>query len=411
VTDRSFSDLAQTLSSPGPEGARAELQPHGLERYEVDAVPLGKGGQGTVWNAHDQLLRREVALKELNDSRPNEAVEAAFLREARLTATLEHPGIVPVHELGRRPDGRAYYTMRRIEGESLLAALQRCATLEDRLTWLPAVVRACQAVAFAHSRHVVHRDLKPANIMLGRFGETYVVDWGLATLATTDERSDEPSTAPDITAPMLAAQVVGTPAYLSPEQALGLPADPRTDVFGLGAVLYQVLTGRPPIQAASVTEALLRAATHAPAPVELLEPGVPRDLAAICARHQPGARAPLRLGRRAGAGPRGLARRAHRLRAGVHLAGALLACRAGQPGHRGHDAGGRAGRARHLRHRRAAGAARAQRGAAVRPGAVGRAAAAGEGRAQRLEPARRPHPARHRLARERPARPHRRRAA
>lgn len=250
-------------------------------RYQVDdqsgRALLGSGGQGAVWRAYDNVLRREVALKKLHsEALTDPSVVAAFLREARLTALLEHPGIVPIHDVGRDvSDGSLYLALRLIGGKSLADTLADAAGLDGRLALVPALVRACQAVAFAHERGVVHRDLKPQNIMLGRFGETYVLDWGLALVESR-------AGSPDVTAPHQATGVVGTPAYMSPEQALGLAADARSDVWGLGACLYHLLTGQPPITGRSLASAMGHASHAQVSPVLALEPRAPADLAAIC---------------------------------------------------------------------------------------------------------------------------------
>lgn len=269
-----------TLHSPVPRGAEpGQLPPLDEARYRLDPgvdAMLGKGGQGVVWRGRDEVLRREVALKQLRrELAGDDATLAAFLREARLTAMLEHPGIVPLHDLGLSADGFPTLVLRRIEGQSLAETLAQTPSLDARLSLVPALLRACQAVAYAHQRHVVHRDLKPQNIMLGPLGETYVLDWGLALVGAAAD-------APEITAPREGSGVVGTPAYMSPEQALGLPADERSDVWGLGACLYQLLTGHPPIGGGSVQSAMGHAAGAQISPVRAMEPGVPDDLAAIC---------------------------------------------------------------------------------------------------------------------------------
>ncbi|HEY3587009.1 MAG TPA: serine/threonine-protein kinase, partial [Myxococcaceae bacterium] len=153
---------------------------------------LGRGGQSVVIRAFDEFITREVALKELVTFRGAGAAEAEvsqegaatmrkrFLREARLLARLDHPGIASVHELARRPDGTVFYAQKLVRGETLKKRLARCTKRSERRELLPHLIAACQAVAYAHSHRVIHRDLKPANIMLGPFGETVVVDWGLA---------------------------------------------------------------------------------------------------------------------------------------------------------------------------------------------------------------------------------------
>ncbi|MFZ5439749.1 MAG: protein kinase domain-containing protein [Myxococcota bacterium] len=272
-------DLEPTLRSPSTPAKPSTLPPLDEARYRVETAAeqglLGQGGQGSVWRARDEVLRREVALKRLHRG-GDAAAESAFMREARLTALLEHPGIVPVHDLGRAADGAAALVMRRIEGRSLAERLAEAPTLEARLAFVPALLRACQTVAFAHERHVVHRDLKPHNIMLGAFGETYVLDWGVAVMDAASPGEV------DITGPSSRGGIVGSPAYMSPEQALGLAADARSDVWGLGGCLYQLLTGQPPLAGRNVLSAVRHAAAGEVAPVRALEPAAPADLVAIC---------------------------------------------------------------------------------------------------------------------------------
>jgi hypothetical protein len=264
-----------------PERPAGHLPPLLEGRYEVDdrddRALLGRGGQGTVWRAYDNVLQREVALKKMHGAAASDpAVVAAFLREARLTARLEHPGIVPLHDVGRDANGVLSIALRRIEGKSFAETLSEANGLDGRLALVPALVRACQAVAFAHEHGVVHRDLKPQNIMLGRFGETYVLDWGLALIEQREGSPIPPTSVSQKTA------VVGTPAYMSPEQALGKPADARSDVWGLGACLYHLLAGQPPITGRSLKSAIGHAAAAEVSPVLAIEPLAPSDLAAIC---------------------------------------------------------------------------------------------------------------------------------
>ncbi|HET9119671.1 MAG TPA: serine/threonine-protein kinase, partial [Solirubrobacterales bacterium] len=198
---------------------------------------LGRGGQSVVWRALDRLVGREVAMKELTG--PGEASIHRFLREARLVASLDHPGIVPVLELVRRADGTLVCVQKLVVGETLKARFASCRGLEDRLQLLPHLIAACQAVGYAHAHRVVHRDLKPSNIMVGPFGQTVVVDWGLAKRigAAEPEISGPEIVRKDLT---VVGAALGTPAYMSPEQARGEvnAIDERTDVFNLGAVLF-----------------------------------------------------------------------------------------------------------------------------------------------------------------------------
>lgn len=268
-------------------------------RYTLTRVH-GEGGLGRVYVAHDQDLNRDVALKELRPERAQtpETWQRLF-REAQLTGQLEHPNIVPVYEVGRRDDdGQPFYTMRFVRGRTLREALRdyhqrRADGRTDPLEWpklLNNFVSICNAVGYAHSRGVVHRDLKPENVMLGGHGEVIVLDWGLAkVIGQPDENSDLPGVAltehaqADAT---MAGRMLGTPAYAAPEQAEGRIdlIDARTDVYGLGAILFEVLTGKPPHKAED-TAALLRQIATAETPhARAVDASVAPALDAICAK-------------------------------------------------------------------------------------------------------------------------------
>ena len=247
---------------PRPRTFKPESETTPAQRYRLIAIHA-TGGMGRVWIAEDAILKRRVAVKELRpDLRRNDEIEQRFLQEVRVTATLEHPGIVPIYDLAGADSGEPTYVMRFMEGKTLGEEIRayheaRRRGTADRMALvrlLQAMVTVCQTVGFAHSRNVLHRDLKPANILLGAFGEVLVLDWGLAKQLGSDESPSSvrvPAAGEAATGSQsatVAGQVLGTPAYMAPEQAAGHldRLDPRTDVFGLGAILYEVLTGTAP---------------------------------------------------------------------------------------------------------------------------------------------------------------------
>ena len=258
---------------------------------------LGRGGMGVVFEVHDRELDRHLAKKVILDPAATPAALRRFLNEARVTARLEHPGIVPVHDIGIDERGRAYFTMAMVRGQDLSQVLRAARDAPDppspgrtRARILQILVRVCEAVAFAHSRGVVHRDLKPSNIMVGPFGEAYVMDWGLArTAAGAHPSPEEAGSPPDPvgippSADTLAGDVLGTPAYMAPEQARGdLEAvDARSDVYALGAILYRLLAGHAPYATGPESQrdtVLERVLTSRPDP---LPAGIPDELVAIC---------------------------------------------------------------------------------------------------------------------------------
>jgi len=261
-------------------------------RYQIDGV-LGRGGAGIVLRVLDRSLGRELAMKMLRaefESRSGVAENSHGLRrlidEAAVLGRLEHPSIVPVHELGVDDRGRVYFTMPRIEGLPLADVIPRVAAGDPQWTRervLEVLLKVCDALAYAHERGVLHRDLKPANIMVGKFGQVYVVDWGLARAQETgSDGAGELSATAGMT---LTGDVLGTPSYMSPEQARGdrLEVDAATDIYAIGALLYELLAGRAPyLDSASDSSAVLRAAlAGAPTELERLAPDAPGDLLAI----------------------------------------------------------------------------------------------------------------------------------
>jgi eukaryotic-like serine/threonine-protein kinase len=273
-----------------------DYTPETHERYTLARLHA-RGGIGQVWLARDADLGREVALKELRPEQANNPVVwSRFLEEAKITGQLEHPNIVPVHELVRAGEGRQpFYTMRFVKGRTLSEAIEafhRCRA-EGKFDPLefPALLGAflgvCNAVAYAHSRGVIHRDLKPQNVVLGDYGEVIVLDWGLAKLVERPEETLTPAVAlapdPD-RGETVEGQVLGTPAYMSPEQAEGRwdSVDRRTDIYGLGAILYEILSGQPPFKGDGIAEVLRKLATESPAPPRSLCPPAPPPLEAVC---------------------------------------------------------------------------------------------------------------------------------
>ena len=241
---------------------------------------ISSGGMGRIRVAKDRRLDRSVAIKEV--LRDSGDLARRFEREARLTARLQHPSIVAVHEAGRWSSGASFYAMPYIEGESLDEVLGRTASLEDRLALVPHVLAVADAMAYAHRHKIIHRDLKPKNVMIGPFGETIVIDWGLAK--DLDDGSDAAGADAPSSAGTVHGAVLGTPAYMAPEQAHGPNVDERADAYALGAILYEVLSGSPPYRGASADDVLAQVRSCPPPALRTLVPGVPVDLAAIVAK-------------------------------------------------------------------------------------------------------------------------------
>ena len=239
LSDRTLARLAEVVDEPDLAGTRYELRGR-----------VGRGGMGTVWRAFDRELGREVALKVMNGPDPRPGGAARLRTEAQVLARLEHPGLVPVHDLGALPEGRLFYVMKLVRGRRLDEHVR---DLPARAARLRVFERICEAVAFAHASGVIHRDLKPQNVMVGPFGEVLVLDWGVAKLLFEPPLVTAPSARPpeapspaagdDAVTLTAAGTVMGTPGYMAPEQARGeSEVGVAADVYALGALL-SFLTG------------------------------------------------------------------------------------------------------------------------------------------------------------------------
>lgn len=259
-------------------------------RY-LDMGEIGHGGMSNVHRAIDRSLQREVAIKRLdNDKIVGPESLHRFIEEARVTGRLDHPNIVPIHELALDNSGQFYFSMKLVQGQNLEEVLREAGEQRldaDRLSEILQVfLKVCDAVSFAHDRNVIHRDIKPSNIMVGPFGQVYIMDWGLArVLSATDDRPRdviaEEDTLLDFDVP---GSVMGTPAYMAPEQVEGAHdnIDERTDVFNLGSTLYHIITGRPPFRGKNYYTLLMEALNCAPeAPELMVGDRVPKELCRI----------------------------------------------------------------------------------------------------------------------------------
>jgi WD40 repeat protein len=271
--------LVPSTESPLPASAPPLMPQEG--RYTIQSE-IARGGMGRVVEATDTLLGRTVALKEALSLDPDAL--RRFQRETRITARLEHPSIVPVHDAGISASGQPYYVMRKVGGRPLEDIVARADGINARLALVPNVVAAAQAIAHAHERGIVHRDIKPSNILVGDHGETIVIDWGLAKAI---DEADDPH-APvqrvienDDSIKTRAGIVFGTPGFMAPEQLRGKTVDERCDVYALGATLYHLLARRPPHHAKGAEVMMKAAVAGPPTPLAEIVDGVPPELTTI----------------------------------------------------------------------------------------------------------------------------------
>ncbi len=245
-----------------------------------------QGGMGKITFVFDSFMNRNIVIKELSYSKDritSERKELGFIREALLTAELEHPSIIPIYEIGKKANGNLYYSMKQIKGETLSRLIHKQKKIEERLNLVTNFLNICYAIAYSHERNIIHRDIKPANIMIDKFGETILLDWGLAKHIDVNDSLIKKFTDKydllDNENKTINGKVVGTPSYMPPEQARGEILDKRADIYSLGAVLYYILTGHPPFKGKTIAEKLNKVKNEEP--IAIKNEDIPKDLIAI----------------------------------------------------------------------------------------------------------------------------------
>jgi hypothetical protein len=282
--------VLQAMEGRKDSPAVPESIPAGAARYATAGV-VGEGGMGRVLEARDLQFSRTVAVKQLLHDHAGVGARERFALEALVTGNLEHPGVPTVYERGVLPDGSPFYAMRLVRGRTLGEAISDARDLAARLKLVPTIIKVAQTLGFAHERGIVHRDIKPDNVIVGRYGEAVVLDWGIAKVRGiaksgdpvvrsgdgTDAKSDSSSATRH-------GSIMGTPAYMAPEQAAGDVAkiDERTDVFALGALLYHLLTGRAPYAGPTVASVIARAVKAEVDPLSAVAKDAPAGIRAIC---------------------------------------------------------------------------------------------------------------------------------